>query len=292
MLIISESVLERIGSNYKSLSRAQRRIADYILENSDRACFLSLKELSQQVDTTEVTVLKFTRYIGYESFSELKKELQAYISLKLSPSEKIATAIKKLGETAETSEPFRQIIANDREVIEQTMKYLSFDDLRRTIAALKNANKIYLVGDNISLVVVDFLRIRLRNLGLDAGKLDLSSIDTVASQLVRVKRGDVFVVVSFPKYAERVVTLTEYLNVHGIEMICITDRMTSPVARYASVTFPCATDSPVFYNSISGVIVLANAIVSSLALELKEGFNENRDRIDEVASFFRGAGKK
>ena len=45
-------ILSVIRTNYPRLSRAQRRIADFILRQPEDACFASLKELTEAVGTT------------------------------------------------------------------------------------------------------------------------------------------------------------------------------------------------------------------------------------------------
>lgn len=282
------TVIETINTNYPRLSRTQRRIADFILSSSDRACFLSLKELSSQTSTSEVTIIRFTRDMGYENFSDLKRELQQYIRTRLSPSEKIASGIDSLKETQDS---IAQIIAQDRDNMERTLARLNAGDLKRTVSLIKQGRRIYTVGDNISEIVTRFINLRLKNLGLDAAEFDLSSYDAMASQLLRVVPGDVFIIVSFPNYARRIIPLTEFLHNSGNLVICITDRVASPIAAHASVVFPCATDSSVFYNSLTAPVAVANTILSGLAVELNEGFKEYRRKIGETVQFLREAEK-
>lgn len=87
-------VLEVIRTQYACLSRAQKKIADYILERPEDACFASLKELTEAVGETEVTMMNFARRIGIDGFSGLKRELQDYIRQRLSPNQKIARAVE------------------------------------------------------------------------------------------------------------------------------------------------------------------------------------------------------
>lgn len=280
------NVVERIEAYYSDFTRTQERIADYVLTNSDKACFLSLKEFSAEVSASEVTIIKFTRLIGYKNFTHFKNELQKYISDRLSPSEKIASAISHLSEV-----DFDYFVQQDRDTINSMLSLLDVEMLESAIALLKNGRKIYTVGDNISKIISDFIGLRLRNLGLPVAEFDLRSFEGMAYQLRGVNNQDVFIITSFPKYARTIIPLTEYLHCNEIPMICITDRVASPVARYATVTFPCPTESSVFYNSITAPITLANILVSSLAVELRDAYRENRQEINKTAEFLREKNK-
>lgn len=276
------NVVDKIEAHYSGFTRTQKRIADYVLTNSDKACFLSLKEFSEEVSASEVTIIKFSRLIGYKNFTHFKNELQKFISDRLSPSEKIASAISHLSEV-----DLDFFIQQDQNTINRMLGLLDVEMLGTAVVLLKNCRKVYTVGDNISKIVSDFIALRLRNLGVPVAEFSLKSFEGMAYQLRGVSDQDVFMITSFPKYARSIVPLTEYLHLNEIPMICITDRVASPIARYATVTFPCPTESSVFYNSITAPIALTHILVSSLAVELRENYTESRREINATAEFLR-----
>ena len=54
-------ILEAVTERYETLSPAQKRIADYIFKYPDEVCFYSLKEMSEALGVTEVTILRFAK---------------------------------------------------------------------------------------------------------------------------------------------------------------------------------------------------------------------------------------
>ena len=76
---VNMDILEQIRAGYSSFSRPRQRISDFILNNPEQCCFLSLKSFADQVCTTEVTVLNFCRGLGLNSYMALKKALQDYL---------------------------------------------------------------------------------------------------------------------------------------------------------------------------------------------------------------------
>ena len=51
-------ILEEVNASYEKLSPVQKRIADFIFKYPDQVCFYSLKELSETLGVTEVTILR------------------------------------------------------------------------------------------------------------------------------------------------------------------------------------------------------------------------------------------
>ena len=76
-------ILEEVNASYEKLSPVQKRIADFIFKYPDQVCFYSLKELSETLGVTEVTILRFTKKIGAQSFVEMKNRLREHLQTRL-----------------------------------------------------------------------------------------------------------------------------------------------------------------------------------------------------------------
>ena len=94
-------ILEQIKAGYGSFSRPRQRISDFILNNPEQCCFLSLKNFAEQVGTTEVTVLNFCRGLGLNSYMALKKALQDYLIMRVNSGERLKMAVSGSGSAQE-----------------------------------------------------------------------------------------------------------------------------------------------------------------------------------------------
>lgn len=278
------TVVEIINENYSELSKTQKRIADFVIQNTETMCFLSLKELAETIGTTEVTIINFCKKIGYDSFNSFKKDVQKYIQMVLSPSSKIVNAITDI---EDKDKQLLEIIKSDLDALNSTLQGINIVDVKKSVEILKKATKIYVVGEDMSEVVADLLVLRIEMLGLDVEKFKLNSYDRMSIQMLGVKPTDVFIIISFPTYSKKPIVLSEYLREKGNQIICITDKTTSPVAIRSKIIFTCATETPIFYNSMTSPISLSNILVSALALEMKEVAIRNKDCINEVEEYFR-----
>ncbi len=270
-------VIDIIGERYGAMSRVQKKIAEYLINNPDEACFLSMKKLSEKVGTTEVTIMNFTRKLGYDSFLSLKNALQAYISMRLSPSEKMVSAITS--HHGELKSMVDQVYRKDMDAIQRTYSCLNHEDIRKVVDMLKGARRIYLAAHNASKVVTMLLYNRLQLLGLDVVEFVVENSDKIALQMLNASQEDVFLIVAYPEYQNRTLFLCQLLHKKGIPLVCITDRMASPVAKHAQVTLVSATDSLVFFNSYAAPIMLANIVASVLAIELSGKYMTVKDEI-------------
>ena len=70
-MVYSNSI-DAICAVYDSLSETEKRIADFIIQNTDHVTHMSVREIADKSNTSGATVSRFVRHIGYDSFSDLR----------------------------------------------------------------------------------------------------------------------------------------------------------------------------------------------------------------------------
>lgn len=192
-----QNVIEQISQCYPTLSRSQKKIADFIVKNPQEACFLSLKDFSDKVGTTEKTIINFTKRCGLDSFTALKKELQGFIAMKLTPDEKVIKAVSTIRQTHQDF--IKNTYQMDLDSITNSFACLDLSSIYRAAELIQKADNVYFAGHNISRVVTDFLMYRLGSLGLGVYHLDIDSDQELPHQILHMKSTDVLVITSFPR---------------------------------------------------------------------------------------------
>ncbi len=71
------AVLEKIQYQQEKFSSAERRVAAYVLSESQQVLRMSIAQLARQVEVSEPTVIRFCRRLGYAGFRRFKDELLA-----------------------------------------------------------------------------------------------------------------------------------------------------------------------------------------------------------------------
>ena len=145
-------LIDRINANYNNLSRVHKRIVDYITDNPDRACFQSLKDFSDSVSASPVTVLRCLDKLGINGFLDLKKELRAYTRQSVYPGKRLASALSGLNST---SDIVHRVVQADLDNITNTFENLSSRDMYRACDILRNCGRVHLVAQNAAAVFAE-----------------------------------------------------------------------------------------------------------------------------------------
>ena len=71
----SRSVMDIICASYEHFFDAEKKIADYILNNKKAAVDMTVAELARASGTSDATVSRFCRRCGFKGFQSLKIDL-------------------------------------------------------------------------------------------------------------------------------------------------------------------------------------------------------------------------
>lgn len=273
------NIIEKINAQYPELSKTQRKIADFLMINSEKACFLSLKDISKEVGIAEVTMINFGKKLGFNSFVELKKELQEHIRTKLSHTQKLTSVLSTI-EGIDSN--IADIVSSEVQCVEETIKKVNVADIKKATKMIKESKKIYVIGTGISEAVANFLLLRLQYLGLNVERFRVTSFNLQSLRILKMEKDSVFIVISLPKHNGRTSRLVKYLRKKDFKIIGITDSLKSPIANYSNVVFECLSNSFLFFNSITGLISISNILLSALAIDSKQEIMDSLEQWEEI----------
>lgn len=140
----------RIKESYSMLSKNEKKIADYILENDLDAYDLAIKDLAERSQMSPSCIMRFTKKIGYESYTQLRIDLAKESEKDMYTSDQLIGNITKDDSVSDLMQTLHQFTIN---TINKTFDYLDKKKLEKAIEILANARKICFVGGGTSLLI-------------------------------------------------------------------------------------------------------------------------------------------
>ena len=80
---MQNDLLSMLSKGSSKFSKGQRIIAKYILNNYDKAAFMTAGKLGKIVGVSESTVVRFAAELGYDGYPSMRKALQEMIRNRL-----------------------------------------------------------------------------------------------------------------------------------------------------------------------------------------------------------------
>ena len=95
----SADVLQLIEESYKTFSKGQRYIADYICNNYDKAVDMTAARLGKIVGVSESTVVRFATHLGYRGYPEFQKALEELVRNKLNSIQRMEVTYGRISQS-------------------------------------------------------------------------------------------------------------------------------------------------------------------------------------------------
>ena len=146
-------LLRRIEEQYKELSKGQKRLADYIVQNYDKAVFLTAARLGKVVGVSESTVVRFATQLGYKGYPGFQRALEELVRHKLNSIQRMEVTYGRISQ----SEILESVLQSDIEKIKMTIGSLDQKAFEEAVDTIVKARKIYIIGIRSCAPLANFL---------------------------------------------------------------------------------------------------------------------------------------
>lgn len=260
----------RLAEVSDGLPKRLRQCADYIAAHTDRIAVSTVAELAAGADVPPSALMRFCQILGFSGFSEMQRLFrEAY-----SPGwPDYATRLKNLkaGGAGSPAALLAEFVEAGRLSLEHLAKSADEVALAQAVAVLSAARMLHVVGLRRAYPVASYLAYVLEKMAVPAllhdgvGKLDHRHA---------LRAGDACIAISFAPYSEETLALAQEAGERGVPVIGITDRLTSPLGRMASVVLIVPEVDFGAFRSLSATLALTLALAVAVGSARGEGAAE------------------
>ena len=195
---MAKGILYTLESGMSGFSKGQKRIASYIMENYDKAAFMTASKLGQLSGVSESTVVRFAYELGYAGYPALQRTLQEMIRSRLTSTQRIQVADSMMSGHDVLSSVMRSDFDRLRMVADKADRR-EFD---LVVDELVRARHIYILGVRSSSFVAGYLNFYMHLLLDNVTLVQSNEAGAIFEQLFRIGPDDVMLAISFPRYSK------------------------------------------------------------------------------------------
>ena len=277
---MNENVLQTIRSGMDGFSKGQKRIAAFILDNYDRAAFMTAARLGETASVSESTVVRFAAQLGYDGYPEMQKALQELIRGKLTSIQRIQVSRDQMSGA--------DILGS---VMQRDMNRLDRDAFSCAVDKLLGAKHIYILGVRSSSFLAGYLNFYMHLIFKNVTLVQSSAAGEIYEQLAHIGKGDVLVGICFPRYSKMAIHAVEYASRKGGDVVAITDSALSPLYQMASVSLLAPCDMISFVDSMAAPLSLLNALILAVGQQRRDDLSATLADMEQVWSRYSIFGK-
>lgn len=277
---MQNDLLSMLSKGSSKFSKGQRIIAKYILNNYDKAAFMTAGKLGKIVGVSESTVVRFAAELGYDGYPSMRKALQEMIRNRLTSVQRIEVAKDMIND----ADLVKSIIGSDIQNLQATMELLKEDNFNKLVDLIVEAKNVYIVGMRTSTALASFLGLYLNLLRGGVNVVQDTAASEIYEQIIRIGEGDLFIGISFPRYSSHTVDAMEFAKKMGAQTAAITDSAASPLNDIADVCLHAKSDMVSFLDSLVAPMSLINAIIVAVGVRNKKQISGTFERLEKIWS--------
>ena len=282
---MAKSILHTIENEMSGFSKGQKRIASYILENYDKAAFMTASKLGKLVGVSESTVVRFASVLGYDGYPSMQRALQEMIRSRLTSTQRIQQA----GELLDQQDVLGAVLNSDMENLRELEAQADRREFDEVVERIRKARHIYILGVRSSSFVAGYLNFYMHLMFENVTLVQTNAAGEILEQLFRIGPEDVLLAISFPRYSKVTINTVQFARDRGATIIAVTDNDLSPIYQMADAALLAPCEMISFVDSMVAPVSILNALLVALAnrmgTDVSATFAELEDIWNEYSVF-------
>ena len=207
-------IVLRIKEEYRKLTKSEKKVADYFIDNYKDAINESTQSIAVATDTSPATVIRFVKTLKFDGLQQLKLAIAADMdSQKPDITDEIIHQKDGLSEIVEKNK--RNLINS----IERLYALMDLELIEKSVDAIDSAKKVYLFGVGASGIVCYDINYKLSRIGKDV--VFNNDIHLQLVNLNFITKEDACVCVSYSGNTKETVLVAEIAKKAGAKTVGI-----------------------------------------------------------------------
>ena len=223
------SCVLRIKESLAEFTRSERKIGEYILQNTDEIIGLSVQDLAQRIGVSAASVVRFSKTIGYLGYSSMKIE----IARKLDGENYNHSMIIEKGD--KPKHILDRLCSLNVNILEKGKDLIEKESLYQAIEIIGSAKKIYLYGVGASGIVAYDLFTKFSRVNIECFYQADTHMQAISAAYIN--SDDVVIAISYSGMTKEIKVPVEVAKESGAKIISITSNKKSKIGKLSDISF-------------------------------------------------------
>ncbi len=273
------TVAQRIHDGFDALTRAERQLANIILENYPVSGLGSITALAENAEVSTPTVARMARKLGFGGFPDMQKQLRHELEATISDP---LTKHDKWASDAPDTHILNRFAENVIDNLRNTLQHLNAAEFDQVVARLCQAERVAVVGGRLSHTLASYFFTHMQMMRDGVTLIERNS-SSWPHYLLSLKEGDVLVMFDMRRYEQDLLRFAEMAKARGVEIILFTDQWGSPAGKVAAHQIHSRIEVPSTWDSSVVTMFILEAIISAVQ---SLSWEQSKDRMEELETLF------
>lgn len=251
---------QRISRVAGKLASGERAVADYLQQHPEEAVISSAAKIGEATGTSDATVIRTARKLGFEGLNDLKRALAQHIARRRDPAQVLDERIGRL--PAENGVLYSALDAG-RELLGEAATLIDGADWSEAVATIAEATHTWTYGIGPSATLAQYLALGLRRSGRAADAWTATGF-SLADDLLRVGPEDAVVVIAPLRVFRETGIVIDRAHQFGAKTILLTEAVAEAGKTRADHVLPLPDSTGGAANELIVPLILLHGLVLEL----------------------------
>lgn len=267
-----------IRQNYSNFTTVEKKIADYIFEVGEKMLEKSAQEVASEIGSSSAALVRFSRKLGYDGFSQLKQKLSASYAVH----EDDEDYYKEVNDSETPSSIKNKLKVRVNHMVETTNAALSDDEIMAAVALIDEAESIFVFGIGASSMVAQDIFQKFSRIGKQV--FFIQDAHLFVSSLSISDRKTIFIGISMKGETKEVIELARVVKGMKIPLIAITSREESTLGQMSDYILHSVSGEDYQMRTAATMSLMAQLYVVDILFYMfvSEHFTESYDKLEKT----------
>lgn len=270
-----------IKSLYNSFSKSEKKIADYIINNTSDVISMNVGQLSKQINVAQSSIIRFCQNIGLGGFAALK------INLAKNLAQTQQYVLDEITLEKDTNNPkliMSKVFSSLTRSLDETTEIITNETLEKTVDLLCSAKKIMFFGVGTSATIASDTYYRFMRIGLPAYAATDPHIMLLSASML--DKDCVAFGISHTGRTVETIRAMKTAKESGAHTICITSYGKSPITKICDLPIvTSSSENKLMHEAITSRIIhiaLLDSIYTCISLRKYDDVKEKTENMHKM----------
>jgi DNA-binding MurR/RpiR family transcriptional regulator len=273
------SLQERMQVHTHGLSAAALRVARYFAAHREEVLVASAAELAAKADTSDATVIRTAKALGYAGLDELRRDLADELRRDLTPADRVARTLLEVKGDLPTA--FEGTLNLHLDALAALRQSVSSTQFRAVVDHVLQANRVAVFGIGPSSAMASYFVIQVRRFGLDAFAMTDTGL-LLADQLLGLRKGDLLLIMAYGRVYPELQALFDCADRNGLNRILMTDTLGSRLKKRTDLLLQIPRGRTDRFSMHTATLAFLESLLVGIAAKRPKETIENLSRLNQL----------
>ena len=271
---------QRLLEAYDEIPRAERRLADLLLETGGALRHESATALAQRAGVSKATAARLFQRLGYLGFKDAQRDART------SGEAAAGKPAEQDDETARRRANLSEHLDSEVRNVVKTIELLRSDELSRVVRMMAQAEKLWVVGFGDDYPLAHFARALLIKIRPDVRMIPIGGF-SVPEEFASISASDTMLAFGVGRRSRALSNILHSSLEASASVILITDALSTRDQSSASIILRCRSLGASLFPSNTAAVSLLTYLCVALASHLGYAALERMRSIEEIHTAWR-----